>query len=716
MQRKTEVIKEEQKGRYTVRHCVDGSYRVLGVTSSRNKRRDAYVPSDETLRLRYVRNMKAEGRLSLATRTFIGLRGIVFSGKRSLIQGKLALGLPLRNISSRKKVEQAVRSFWPEEQVRQFLQGEPVSLRSITAFRKSYHAFYNRAREYSGTFQAYMESLPEPYGELYAKLNKKFQMNRYQTINPDKLGKKLLQWFMQGKPISPSCLSRFSVGTEERNALYQLRVLGNHRYLGKKPGNLIKMISELTGLKPADIKMSGGARKRNATLTERLTSFALHWAQLLEMDLEGISLQEEIYTPRELRRFTKFSDGELGIADLRIGNTAIEVKTGVARFSPRDAEDVIDRYTPKRNDWETGESMDSGVVFFHQDPENYEWALQDIEKQGIKTVSHKEFHAILRQVLPAIRRQKLAARLSPRANLDYLLRYHQETLNPHLLMRYGNKTRMAWTGHLLSSLIRRAKSLRQETEQRADLQEAENLEDVVKGKTISSRFGKFFLVETPLHEIGGDAAEYVQRNRQKLFLKSIRKRFPHLSHLPKSRMAFIDLENCGFSNSDPIFMVSLAHFLRGREISIRTLIARDYGEERAMLNHLLKTLEEYEAVFTYNGSSFDLPRISERAKQNGVMTNHTRYRELTETLRGRHIDLLPICTKQFSLPDHQLKTIEKLVLGLERDGDIPSKEIPRVYRQYVYASDGTKDMVNILHHNRQDTLNLMAILIKLLSR
>ena len=238
------------------------------------------------------------------------------------------------------------------------------------------------------------------------------------------------------------------------------------------------------------------------------------------------------------------------------------------------------------------------------------------------------------------------------------------------------------------------------------------IEGFVNGRIELSDYGQLLVVERKLSEINsGEIAEYIKEHREKLFLNNIRRRFPQLEHIFKKRILFFDTENCGLRYSDPVFMIGMADFSDG--INLKSLVARDYSEEKAVIKYFLTLLPEYEAFFTYNGSSFDIPRISERAKQNGIMLNTHRYKTLKDIIGDRHIDLYQLMRKKAALPDAKLQTVEKLIFGHAREGDIPSNKIPKAYRDYVYGNDGAEKMAKLIHHNMLDTASLVGVLIYL---
>ena len=238
------------------------------------------------------------------------------------------------------------------------------------------------------------------------------------------------------------------------------------------------------------------------------------------------------------------------------------------------------------------------------------------------------------------------------------------------------------------------------------------IEGFVNGRIENTDNGQLMVVERKLSEINsGEIAGYIKEHREKLFLNNIRRKFPQLEHIFKKRILFFDTENCGLRYSDPVFMVGMADFSDG--INLKSLVARDYSEEKAVIKYFLNILPDYEAFFTYNGSSFDIPRLSERAKQNGIMLNSHSYKTLKDIIGDRHIDLYHLMRKRITIPDAKLQTVEKVIFGHAREGDISGNKIPKVYKDYVYGAEDGEKMAKLIHHNMLDTASLVGVLVYL---
>ncbi len=237
------------------------------------------------------------------------------------------------------------------------------------------------------------------------------------------------------------------------------------------------------------------------------------------------------------------------------------------------------------------------------------------------------------------------------------------------------------------------------------------------------------------------------------------------------RTLFLDLETCGLAGSS-IFLIGLIHLHEG-QLTISQLWARHYGEEKAILQTLLQLASECHTLVTFNGKSFDWPQICDRCtlhhlpvpkreppkvkpqpkKRRGSRTASKRKlarsqdsvvseiaergedappeqasQELsTPNITGPsfatlnddewfHFDLLHASRKRWrgQVPNCRLQTLERLICGRHRVGDIPGREIPQAYHDYV--RHGRLDQVpSILHHNALDLVTLLQLMLVFLN-
>jgi uncharacterized protein YprB with RNaseH-like and TPR domain len=165
-----------------------------------------------------------------------------------------------------------------------------------------------------------------------------------------------------------------------------------------------------------------------------------------------------------------------------------------------------------------------------------------------------------------------------------------------------------------------------------------------------------------------------------------------------AELAFLDIETAGLS-AMPVFLVGFLQFCAG-ELRLVQFLARDLPEEAALLHETACVLDRCATVFTYNGATFDLPYLSDRAIYHGVDFR----------LAAEHIDLLPLARRRYrgTFPNCKLQTLESCLCGRERVDDIPGEQIPPRYQEFVRTRDG-RLLETIIRHNQFDLLTLAEL-------
>ena len=167
-------------------------------------------------------------------------------------------------------------------------------------------------------------------------------------------------------------------------------------------------------------------------------------------------------------------------------------------------------------------------------------------------------------------------------------------------------------------------------------------------------------------------------------------------------LVFFDLETTGLASS-PLFLIGAMYSDSGRLI-VRQYFARTYAEERAVIGLFLQSFGGRKMLVSFNGKSFDLPYVRVRSAATGIPF------ELTLP----HFDLLHVSRRIWKgrLPDCRLQTLERIICGRTRHGDIPGDQIPQAYHDYVRTGDA-RDMVECLKHNLLDLVTLADLMTRL---
>jgi uncharacterized protein YprB with RNaseH-like and TPR domain len=167
---------------------------------------------------------------------------------------------------------------------------------------------------------------------------------------------------------------------------------------------------------------------------------------------------------------------------------------------------------------------------------------------------------------------------------------------------------------------------------------------------------------------------------------------------------FMDLETCGLGGT-PLFLVGLMWHAEGG-LHVEQLFARDYSEEAAVLRLFWQKMAEHPLLVTFNGKTFDWPRVCERSTlgrvRAGVQPIHC---DLLHEARRRWRSLLPNC---------RLQTLELMLCKRGRRDDIPGAQIPAAYHDFVKGGNA-RLIRKILYHNALDLITMAELLTRMVT-
>ena len=166
---------------------------------------------------------------------------------------------------------------------------------------------------------------------------------------------------------------------------------------------------------------------------------------------------------------------------------------------------------------------------------------------------------------------------------------------------------------------------------------------------------------------------------------------------------FLDTETTGLSGGagTVAFLVGLGYVQNGR-FTVDQYLMRDYSDEAEMVGLIADVMQRFSCVCTFNGKNFDLPLLQ---------TRFTMCRMREKWLDLDQLDLLYPArrTWKLRLGSCKLGRIEEYILGQGREGDIPGREVPQRYFDYLKTGDLTL-LEDIIDHNRQDIYTLGTLL------
>lgn len=142
-------------------------------------------------------------------------------------------------------------------------------------------------------------------------------------------------------------------------------------------------------------------------------------------------------------------------------------------------------------------------------------------------------------------------------------------------------------------------------------------------------------------------------------------------------------------------------------IEVEQWLLPQLGEEAPLVRAALDQLRQAGLLVTYNGTSYDLPLLRARLVMSGVD------RPWPGTV---HLDLLPVVRRLFGhrLDRCTLRVAEEALLGMHRRHDLPGREAPARYWEYLRTGD-PEPLREVTEHNRLDVISLVRLLDRIAS-
>jgi len=177
-------------------------------------------------------------------------------------------------------------------------------------------------------------------------------------------------------------------------------------------------------------------------------------------------------------------------------------------------------------------------------------------------------------------------------------------------------------------------------------------------------------------------------------------------------LLFFDTETTGLAGGTGTraFMIGAADWhhdaARGPGLRIRQLMMATMAAEAAMLDTFRGWLAPGTVLSSYNGRCYDAPLLK------------TRYRL---SRRGDplsaldHVDLLFPTRRRYrgTWENCRLATIERQLLHIVREDDLPGSQAPAAWLHYLRGGDAI-DLRRVLAHNHQDVVTLAQLMLRLI--
>ncbi len=174
--------------------------------------------------------------------------------------------------------------------------------------------------------------------------------------------------------------------------------------------------------------------------------------------------------------------------------------------------------------------------------------------------------------------------------------------------------------------------------------------------------------------------------------------------IPTGNVMFFDTETTGLAGGTGTraFMIGIAQW-RDDALHLRQWLMTTLSAERDLLTAFADTLRADTVLASYNGKSYDAPLLATRF----------RLARMHNPLAGLdHIDLLYPTRRRYKgrWENCRLATIERQVLGVVREDDLPGSEAPAAWLSYLRGGSA-RNLRRVADHNRQDLASLGGLLV-----
>jgi uncharacterized protein YprB with RNaseH-like and TPR domain len=200
-----------------------------------------------------------------------------------------------------------------------------------------------------------------------------------------------------------------------------------------------------------------------------------------------------------------------------------------------------------------------------------------------------------------------------------------------------------------------------------------------------------------------DGLYLVEHREPAHYAPAIRLPWCEAEEIPSETCICFDTETTGLAGGvgTKAFMIGTAQWQRG-ELVTRQLYLTALSGEAAMLSAFSQALPHDATLVSYNGRSYDVPLLKGRY----------RIHRQTHPFDDRaHLDLLHPTRRAYRgvWENCRLATIEKNVLGVIREDDLPGAQAPAAWLAFLRGLE-SRSLFRVLAHNRIDLTSLAALL------
>ena len=203
-------------------------------------------------------------------------------------------------------------------------------------------------------------------------------------------------------------------------------------------------------------------------------------------------------------------------------------------------------------------------------------------------------------------------------------------------------------------------------------------------------------------------------------------RFPYAFAQPVEKLAFFDIETTGLSpKASSLYLIGVMYFdPEHKQWSLVQWFADDYRSEAAILEAFLDFITPFEALYHFNGATFDVPYVLAKCAKHQISPTEHCLQLLQNTVSHRtlpdqtaiSVDLLKAIRplkKKLSLVKANQTALEKW-LGIIRKDTYDGGQLISVYAEYMqkkilHPQDAADLEALLLLHNHDDIAGMLEI-------
>lgn len=178
-------------------------------------------------------------------------------------------------------------------------------------------------------------------------------------------------------------------------------------------------------------------------------------------------------------------------------------------------------------------------------------------------------------------------------------------------------------------------------------------------------------------------------------------------------LLFFDTETTGLAGGTGTraFMIGAAdwhaHPEQGEGLRIRQLLMTTMAAETAMLREFAGWLQPSTVFSSYNGRCYDAPLLK---------TRYRLARQRCPITPLDHVDLLFPTRRRYrgTWENCRLATIERQLLQIVREDDLPGSEAPAAWLNYLRGGSAV-NLRRVAEHNHQDVVTLSLLMLRLVA-